>query len=77
MQSKRGRLHDDKDLPADKRFRENVKELLITNALSAPQFQRLVDDANAGGIRGVADLDSHGRSNKGGQCERSPLNEIP
>ena len=66
VQSKRGRLHDDKDLPADKRFRENVKELLVTNALSAPQFQRLVDNANAGGIRGVADLDSHGRANKGG-----------
>ena len=59
MLGKRKRHYDTADLPPDRRLRANVGTLLTTNALTYGQAQSLLDDAHAGGHRGVGDLTSH------------------
>ena len=58
MLGKRKRHYDTADLPPDRRFRANVSNLLSTNALTYTQAQSLIDDAHAGGHRGVRGLTS-------------------
>ena len=58
MLGKRKRHYDTADLPPDRRFRANVSNLLSTNALTSTQAQSLIDDAHAGGHRGVRGLTS-------------------
>ena len=66
MLGKRKRHYDTADLPPDRRLRANVGTLLTTNALTYNQAQSLLDDAHAGGHRGVADVTSHrGAGEKG------------
>ena len=56
MFAKRAREYERKDLQPDKRFRANLSELFLDNAISADRALSLLEDANAAGTRHVKDL---------------------
>ena len=56
MFSKRARGYDESQVDPTKRFRRNVGDAFLSNALSGKRAQSLINDAAAAGAGGVDDL---------------------
>ena len=67
MLSKSGRGYDQDAAPADKRFRRNVSDLFLANALSGERTASLINDAHAAGSVGVEDLTTDQVDNHSGR----------
>ena len=56
MLSKRARGYDEVKVPVQKRLRENISDLFLSNSISASRAADLFHDAAAAGASSVADL---------------------
>ena len=56
MHSKRARGYDESATDPEKRFRRNIGDAFLSNAISAQRSQSLINDAHAAGAANLGDL---------------------
>ena len=65
MLSKRARGYDESATAEHKRFRRNIGDAFLSNAISAARSQSLINDAHAAGVANLGDLVDEGTNDPG------------
>ena len=76
MFSKRARGYDESATSVQKRFRRNIGDAFLSNAISAERSQSLINDADAAGAACLSDLTDGGGPNMQKNLARNLLRKF-